>query len=112
MKFIRKNDRGFSRSLKNTDKAIFGCGSKPEAYRYGIVHFLHKYVIQVPHFFAQTALIERAYLLEQDNGVFGKTEFLGVNVYVCRKLRFIELTCYCGGYHRWAILVANVVLNY
>jgi hypothetical protein len=85
---------------------------KPEAYGYRIVHSLHKYVVKVPHFFAQAALIQRTYLLQKHDGIFGKPKFLRVNVYVSGKLRLIELARYCRSDDRGTVFIADVVLYY
>ena len=48
----------------------FAFAAKTKAYGYGVVHSLHKYVVEMPHFFAQATLIQRAYLLQQHYGIF------------------------------------------
>ena len=77
----------------------------------GIIHFLHKYVVDMSHFFAQARFIDGADLLQQDDGILHEPEALCIDVNMGGKLGFSQLACDGGCDDGGAIFVANVILD-
>ena len=51
-----------------------------KAHRNGRIDALHNGGIQMPHLFTEAALVQRADLLKQDNGVLGKSNLIGIDI--------------------------------
>ena len=85
--------------------------AEPEADRDGVIDFLHKYVVDMTHFFAQSRFVDSADLLKQDDGILDEPEAFGINVDVCGKLGFAELACDGGGDDGGTVFITDVVLH-
>ena len=60
---------------------------------------------------AQARFVNGAYLLEQYHAVARKPHALGVKLNMRRQTRLACLARYCRSDHRWAVLIAGVVLD-
>ena len=94
----------FGRRLSYADRG------QSERYRQGIVHLLHYQIIKMSHFFFKSFFIYRTYLLKQYNGIFCKTEFVRIYVYVGRHFGFAELAGNRRRYNGGTVFVSDVVL--
>ena len=63
------------------------------------------------HLLLEAALVDRAELLEQHDGILLQLTFLRVELHVCRKLSLADLRGDRRYDHRGTVLVAHVVLN-
>ena len=85
--------------------------TESEADAYGVVDTLHDAVVEMPHLFLETLLVDSPDLLKQDNRILGKAEAVGNHVDMCREPGLADLTGYSRGYDGRAVFVSDIVLN-
>lgn len=75
------------------------------------VDAVHIIGCKVSHSLAQAAFVQRAHLLQQNNGILGQPTIVCMHLNVRRQIGFILLAGDGGGDNRWAELIAHIILH-
>ena len=84
--------------------------TEPEADGDCSIDGIHDGVIEVTHFFFQAALIQCTDLLEQDDGVFGEPDLIGIDIDMRGEACFTDTRGNGGGDDGGAMTVTDVIL--
>lgn len=77
----------------------------------GVIYFLHKYVVNMSHFFAQTRFVDGADLLEKNDGILHEPEAFCINVNMGGQLGFSQLAGDGGGDDSGAVFISHIILH-
>lgn len=86
--------------------------AESEANRKRLINKSHRACVKTAHFLFKSLLVYGADLLEQYNRILCKPAAVGVDRNMGRKVCFVPLAGYRGGYNGGTVFVADIVLDY
>ena len=77
----------------------------------GVIDLLHKYVVNMSHFFSETGLVNGTYLFQKNYRILDESEALGINVNMRGQFCFSQTAGNGGGNDGWTVFVSDIILN-